>query len=100
VRELRNALEYAFAVGEGAILTEAELPPEIAEPEADPEQVATRSNAPPPLPPGPDASPEATRVRRALERAGGSRERAARMLGISRATLWRRMRALGLADVS
>jgi transcriptional regulator with PAS, ATPase and Fis domain len=100
VRELRNALEYAFAVGEGAILTEAELPPEIAEPEADPERVATRSNAPPPLPASADDSPEAARVRRALERAGGSRERAARMLGISRATLWRKMRALGLGAVS
>jgi transcriptional regulator with PAS, ATPase and Fis domain len=100
VRELRNALEYAFAVGEGAILTEAELPPEIAEPEADPERVATRANAPPPLPAGPDDSPELARVRRAIERSGGNRERAARMLGISRATLWRRMRALGLADVS
>jgi transcriptional regulator with PAS, ATPase and Fis domain len=100
VRELRNALEYAYAIGEGAILTEAELPPEITNPEADPERAATRANAPPSLVAGATEPPEATRIRRALERVGGSRERAARLLGVSRATLWRRMRALGLSGVS
>jgi transcriptional regulator with PAS, ATPase and Fis domain len=97
VRELRNALEYAFAIGEGPLLTEADLPPEIADPEQDPER-AIAANRPPPV--VEDADPEVTRVRRALERAGGNRERAARLLGISRATLWRRLRTLGLEDVS
>jgi transcriptional regulator of acetoin/glycerol metabolism len=36
-------------------------------------------------------------VESALERAGGRRADAARLLGISRTTLWRRMKELGLA---
>jgi DNA-binding NtrC family response regulator len=35
VRELRNALEYAFVIGEGPVLTETDLPPEITSPEPD-----------------------------------------------------------------
>jgi transcriptional regulator with PAS, ATPase and Fis domain len=97
VRELKNAIEYAFVVGEGPILTIAELPPEIAEPQSDPERLATRANVPPELPGEPGDTPEVVRLRRALERAGGNRAQAARMLGISRATLWRRLRELDAA---
>jgi len=43
-------------------------------------------------------SPEARRIRDALGRTGGNRDRAAKLLGLSRVTLWRRMRALGLED--
>jgi transcriptional regulator of acetoin/glycerol metabolism len=32
-------------------------------------------------------------------RTGGNRDRAAKLLGLSRVTLWRRMRALGLDEV-
>jgi transcriptional regulator of acetoin/glycerol metabolism len=42
--------------------------------------------------------PEARRIRDALARTGGNRDRAARLLGMSRVTLWRRMRALGLEE--
>jgi transcriptional regulator of acetoin/glycerol metabolism len=45
-----------------------------------------------------DASPEVRRIRLALAHADGNRERAAQILGVSRVTLWRRMKALGLAD--
>jgi transcriptional regulator of acetoin/glycerol metabolism len=37
-------------------------------------------------------------VAAALARAGGNRTRAARDLGIHRATLWRRMKRLGIAN--
>ena len=88
VRELKNVLSYAYAIGDGPILVHADLPPELFEstPEAP-------SAAPAPPPPS-AASPEATRILRALERTGGSRERAAQLLGMSRVTLWRRMREL------
>lgn len=97
VRELRNALEYAYVIGEGPVLQAAELPPEILEQEevlgAEDRE---RANVPPPAPR--QESAEALRIRRALERASGHRERAAQILGISRVTLWRRMRELGLDE--
>ena len=43
-----------------------------------------------------DESPEARRIRNALARTDGNRDRAAKLLGWSRVTLWRRMRAHGL----
>jgi len=95
VRELRNALEYAFVIGEGPILQPGDLPVEILEPGASLEAGdAIRANVPPPA--DAEESSEVNRIRRALERAGGHRERAAQILGISRVTLWRRMRDLGI----
>ncbi|HEY0714144.1 MAG TPA: sigma 54-interacting transcriptional regulator [Polyangia bacterium] len=94
VRELRNALEYAYVMGEGDVLVEADLPPEMVN------QSADETNAQPINRPDPHRavaeSPERTRLVRALERASGNRDQAARTLGISRSTLWRRMRALGI----
>jgi DNA-binding NtrC family response regulator len=94
VRELRNALEYAFVIGEGPTLTEADLPPEVTH-ASEPARRAPRC---PSRPPQGTATPEAQRIQRALERAGGNRTRAAKILGVSRVTLWRRMRELGIAD--
>jgi len=93
VRELRNALQYAFVIGEGPILFDVELPPEVSGTAFDPE--ATSVNMRPSTPSG-DESPEVRRIRLALEHADGNRERAAQTLGMSRVTLWRRMKALGL----
>lgn len=92
VRELRNVLAYAFAIGEGPTLELADLPIEVASPLADGAaeafvtDVATRR----------DESPELSRIRDALVRTSGNRDRAAKLLGMSRVTLWRRMRDLGL----
>ncbi len=92
VRELQNVVEYALAMGEGPVLSEADLPPELLG--QDP--AALRVNVPGPI----DALPsgEARRIARALERAAGHRGNAARILGISRSTLWRRMREHGLLE--
>ncbi len=99
VRELRVALESAFATGDGPTLTSADLPPDVSD-RGDagerlglPIDTAARSDQA-------DGTDEATRIRRALERASGDRSRAAALLGISRTTLWRRMRALGFIDAS
>jgi transcriptional regulator with PAS, ATPase and Fis domain len=93
VRELRNVLAYAFAVGDGPVLQATDLPPELLEegPAAGPEAVVE-----PPREPAPSGSPEAARIADALRRSGGSRARAAKLLGISRITLWRRMKEHGL----
>jgi transcriptional regulator with PAS, ATPase and Fis domain len=92
VRELRNVLAYAFVIGDGPILMPGDLPPEVLglDDRAKPADPAPPRGAPP-------LSPEAARIASVLERAGGNRERAARVLGMSRVTLWRRMRELGLA---
>jgi transcriptional regulator with PAS, ATPase and Fis domain len=97
IRELRNALEYAYVVGDGPVLTEGELPLEILDPSSFGEGAPMPVNAPPaPAPADPTRPAEVLRIERALERVGGSRERAAQVLGMSRVTLWRRMKALGM----
>ena len=94
VRELRNVLEYAVVVGSGPVLELSDLPPEIAMPEA-------TVDGEPRIDEGSEMttaalSPAAQRIVKALERAGGSKARAAQALGMSRVTLWRRMKELGV----
>jgi len=85
VRELRNVVEYAFAVGEGTVVTLDELTPEL------------RGEAPPRSRAGRTAEDdERERILSALRLARGRRAEAAEALGLSRTTLWRRMRELGL----
>jgi two-component system, NtrC family, response regulator AtoC len=85
IRELRNAIEHAFAVGLGPVLEASELPPEL------------RGELPPDR--GEHLSPEdaeKARILEAIALADGSKSRAAELLGVSRTTLWRRMRELRL----
>jgi transcriptional regulator with PAS, ATPase and Fis domain len=93
VRELANALEYAYVVGDGTNLNVADLPPEIVDPSQSPDALmAAPVNAPPQAEP----QDERERILRALERNNGSKTRTARSLGISRVTLWRHMKELGI----
>ncbi len=88
VRELRNVIEYAFALGEGPVLHASEVPPELRG-ELPPNAKKAARN--------PDEE-EGQRIREALRLAGGQKSQAAELLGISRTTLWRRMRELKLND--
>ncbi|HEY0593867.1 MAG TPA: sigma-54 dependent transcriptional regulator [Thermoanaerobaculia bacterium] len=86
VRELENALEYAVAVCRGQTILPEDLPPEVTA--ARPASAADAAS--------PKDSPELARLRAALEAHRWRREEAAAALGISRTTLWRKMREHGL----
>jgi transcriptional regulator with PAS, ATPase and Fis domain len=94
VRELENAIEHAFVVCGGSIIRLEDLPPHMRG-----EQLEMRDA--PPRAPAPHGrtlrQAEAEVVRMALERNHGSRTLAARHLGISRSTLWRKMKRNGIA---
>jgi transcriptional regulator with PAS, ATPase and Fis domain len=93
VRELVNVLAYAYAIGDGPLLQPNDLPRELLEEATAP---SGRPDAGPRSATAAALSPEARRLLAVLERAGGNKNRAAQILGISRVTLWRRLRALGL----
>ncbi|MGB5161432.1 MAG: sigma-54 dependent transcriptional regulator [Thermoanaerobaculia bacterium] len=108
VRELENALEYAVAVSRSQTLHPQDLPLEVsgAEPlpvtvthpfRPRPEPVPEPQSAPEPRVEVPlDGDPEHERIRSALEAHQWRRTEAAEALGMSRTTLWRKMREHGL----
>ncbi len=124
VRELENAVEHALAVSEGARITPGDLPSAFRTPrllptgrgDDVPEGGRGRSGTGPEgaYPPGsePDsrllrdpgdprtswslAEIEKEHIRRVLDRHRGNSTAAARQLGISRTTLWRKLRQYGL----
>ena len=94
VRELENILEHALIVCQGEEIRRQHLPGYV--------QTTDRRLAP--APPAAAARGEGAeaedrlRIREALRRSGGRRNQAARLLGIDRTTLWRRIKRLGLDD--
>jgi transcriptional regulator with PAS, ATPase and Fis domain len=89
VRELEHALEHAFVFVKGPIITTSHIP-EIKSMSAQKNRTAPKTE----YQGGWDD--ERTTLQRALEKTGGRRDAAAHMLGISRSTLWRKMKAHGL----
>jgi len=85
VRELINALEYAFVVCRKGPIQPHHLPVEIAgrRPESEAVSLARRRTSP---------AGEREEILDALERSGGKKTEAARLLGISRVTLWKRLK--------
>ena len=83
IRELENAMEHAFVLADGPILEMKHLPLEL--------QHADKNGTPPP-PPKSDLSKEEENIKRALLAAKGNRTKAAEMLDMHRASLWRKMR--------
>jgi DNA-binding NtrC family response regulator len=94
VRELENALEYAVAVCKGQTILPEDLPVELQEESAG----SMTADAPAADPGGhlPPSRGDVQVLKQALEAHRWRRVEAARALGISRATLWRRMREAGL----
>ena len=89
VRELENAIEHAFVVCAGNTIRVEDLPTHIRG-----ESIDTTRH--PVFVHGPLESAEAAAIREALTRHGGNRTHAAKDLGISRNTLWRKMKKLGI----
>ncbi len=95
VRELENALEYAVAVTRGDTIHLQHLPAEVRESGS----AATGETPPSAAEAPPDAdSGERQRIVETLQAHQWRRADAARALGMSRTTLWRKMRELGLQD--
>ncbi len=83
VRELRNVVEHAFIVGEGPVLELADLPPELRGEPPPEDTVAGGATV---------RSVERERILAMLTQHAGRRGAVARELGMSRSTLWRKMR--------
>ena len=86
VRELRNIVEYAFAVGRGTEMLLDDLPPEF--------RGATPGE--PELPSIGRPRDEKDRILEALRIARGNVGQAAAILGVSRATFWRKRKKHGI----
>ena len=84
IRELENIIESAVVVSRGATIREEDLPEEVRSYRRFQQ---TRAEAP---------LEERERIREALEKAGGNKTLASKMLGIHRTTLWRKMKELGI----
>lgn len=89
VRELENAVERARICSRGAVIEESALPAEIRRRVAAfPRGTGSLAEK--------SGDPGADRIRETLARFGWNRTETAAWLGISRVTLWRRMKQLGI----
>ena len=96
IRELENAIEHAFVRCTGTEIALAHLPPEVRDA---PRQRQAGGESPvrgPETAPGQSESSERERIIQALNEAGWNRAEAARRLGLSRVTLWRKIREYGI----
>jgi DNA-binding NtrC family response regulator len=85
VRELENVVQRALVLAQGSAVTLAELPAELRAPSG---------VAPTPWPEGATlVEVERRWIEYTLQRCGGNRSRAAKLLGIDASTLWRKLRA-------
>jgi len=100
IRELRNTLERACMLSDGRILSERDVlsalggPPRPATAPDD----HGASNDDDAIEPEPEVDRE--RVQRVLQQVGGNKSAAARMLGVSRRALYRRLETFGLQTSS
>jgi len=93
VRELKSAFEFAFVACPGGMIDDDHLPP----------QILTKSSAE--RVPGMGAGESLDDVKRrrlagALERSGGNQSEAARLLGLSRTSVWKQIKKYNLTVTS
>ena len=89
VRELKNAIEHAFVTVNGDCLTLWDLPSEVQSPPRSrslkPLSTSTEHSLPP---------EEEARIAEALQQTKGNKTEAAKLLGVSRVTLWKKIKQL------
>ena len=90
VRELKNAIEHAFVTISGESITSLDLPSEIRQslptkPGYSPKRLRHEDQA------------EPQRIQDALQKTNGNRSQAAKLLGYSRVTLWKKLQRFGLS---
>ena len=87
VRELRNSIEYAFVLCPGGGIGVEHLPPKIVAP-AHSQAFRQRSD--------PTFVRERGKLLKILRQVRGNQSEAARMLGVSRVTIWKRIKKYGV----
>jgi len=89
IRELKSVFEYAFVVCDQSFIQPEHLLPSVQQ---------TGHSKEPPIPPHTLTTAEKKKQElvQALKRTGGNRSEAAKLLGISRTTVWNRMRRYGV----
>jgi two-component system response regulator HydG len=83
IRELRNAIEYAFVLCPSGAIGKQHLPPKIRQEVG---KLSVRGNQIVP------DSKEREHFLKVLKQAGGNQSEAARILGVSRVTVWKRIK--------
>ena len=91
IRELRNVIRTALAMSDGGVIRLRDLPVEVSEGVASSVQRAPSATVAKPY----DAADRAD-VLRAIRDSDGNMSRAAKLLGLSRNTIYRRCRSLGI----
>jgi len=102
IRELTNALEFAIVQSDGPNIMPSHFPPEIYSPGTLPDYKAVGTVAVGSLPmayyrPRMQPDEEKDLILRTLKETGNNKAAAARRLGMSRTTLWKRLRLFGAA---
>lgn len=93
VRELRNAIEYAFVLCHSGAISSQHLPPKVVyDNQCAPLEGSLSS------PPTTTITPDDRRraLLAALRKSGGNQSAAARKLGVSRVTIWKRIKKYGI----
>ena len=88
VRELRNAIEYAFVLCSGHWIGVEHLPPKISTGSKRPLTRAQQSSV--------SWEEDRSNLLDTLRQVGGNQSEAARLLGVSRVTIWKRIKKYGI----
>jgi two-component system response regulator HydG len=91
VRELKSALEYAFVTCNGTVIEPQHLPPDVFQNNLRISQKQDITFDP--------KETQKNRLINALKQTGGNQTQAARILGVSRITVWNRMKKYGIKPV-